>query len=88
MVRLPDRRDGIGDELTLPLLARAAGQQVPDAPAKVGASQQHPGIERYHDRRRQHDRRVHVSPSAGESVTVPLAIRSAVCSIDAGTIRN
>jgi hypothetical protein len=38
----------VGDERALTVAARAGGEEVPDAAAKVGPAQEHVGVERDH----------------------------------------
>src|SRR4029077_9757971 len=50
VVRLPDRADGVRDELALPILAWAAGEQVPYTTAEVRAREQRVRVESQEDR--------------------------------------
>ena len=67
VVRLPDRADGLGDELALPLLTWTAGEKVPDATAKIRPSEQRVGVEGHENDHGQHVRERHVPLPAPRS---------------------
>ncbi len=68
VVGLPDRRDGIGDDLSLPVFPGAGREEIPHAATEIGAAEQDVGTERegqyYPEDLREREIR-HAGPAAG-----------------------